>query len=289
MKHLKTSTFITIRDYFLITAGSILMSFSVAGFMAPNKIMDGGFTGIAIILHHLFNTPIGLVALFMMSIVLIIGYKLLGKAFGVRTIYATLLFTLSIEFFIGYLKIGAITHDMTLAVFYGGLFTGISLAMIFYVGASTGGTDVLASIIKKYVGLSLGRSLLLIDLVVSMGAGLFFGAEKLMYSLILIFIETQVIDLILNGISASKRLWIISEKWEQIRDHILDNYERGATLIEGQGAYTKDKKTIIISYIPRRYVTKLKREIHKIDPDVFIGIDPSAGVYGEGFKHAVND
>jgi uncharacterized membrane-anchored protein YitT (DUF2179 family) len=288
------NTFLTrflpdLRDFFLIFIGSLALSFSVVGFMAPNKILDGGFTGIAIILHHLWGTPIGAVALGMISITLVSSYFIMGPSFGKKTIIATLLFTLTIDLWGSVLNIGAITNDMTLAVFYGGLISGVSLGMIFYAGASTGGTDALATVIKKYTGLPLGRALLMMDMVVAFSAGLFFGSEALMYSLILIFIETQVIDLVLNGISATKRFWIISSHTDEIMEYILNNLGRGATIFKGEGAFTGENKKVIITYVPRRFVTQFKRKLHAIDPNVFVAIDPSSGVYGEGFMHPIND
>ncbi|MBU1221420.1 YitT family protein [Myxococcota bacterium] len=281
----KSGIYNILKDYILLSLAAVTMAFSVVAFMAPHKIMDGGFTGLAIILHHLLGTPIGAVALGFMSIVMFIGYKILGPSFGIKSVYTTVLFTLSIDFLRHFLHLGKLTNDMTLSVFYGGVLSGLSMAVVFYSGGSTGGTDVLAAIMKKYFGFSLGRSLMIIDLVVVLVAGAFFGAEILMYSLILIFIGTNVIDFFLNGISASVRIWIVSDNWEEIRDMILQDYGRGVTTFEGEGGYTGIRKKIIVTYVPRRYVTKIRRELHELDPDVFFAVDPSAGVYGEGFKH----
>ncbi|MBU1536426.1 YitT family protein [Myxococcota bacterium] len=278
-----------IRDALLIIIGAFALSFSVVGFMAPNQLLDGGFTGIAIILNSLFGTPIGVVALAMMSVALLVSYILLGPAFGKKTVLATVIFTLSIDFWDKLMHLRPITREMPLAVFYGGLIAGVALATIFHTGASTGGTDALAAVIKRYTGVPLGRALLLIDVVVAFVAGLFFGPEPLMYSLILIFIETQVIDLVLNGISATERLWIVSEKWEEIRAFIVAQMGRGATVFDGEGAYTGKSRKVVIAYVPRRMAIQVRRRIHQIDPDVFLAVEPSIGVYGEGFKHAGRD
>ncbi len=277
------------RDVFLIGVGAFALSFSVVGFMAPNKLLDGGFTGVAIILNALFGTPIGVFALAMMSGALLLSYMLLGPSFGKKTVFATVLFTLSIDFWDKVVRLPVVTRDLPLAVFYGGLTAGVALAIIFHAGASTGGTDALATIIKRYAGIPLGRALLLIDVVVAFIAGLFFGPEPLMYSLILIFIETQVIDLVLNGISATERFWIVSARWEAIRDFIVAEMGRGATVFEGQGGFTGEDRRVVIAYVPRRMAVSFRRRIHQIDPDVFLAVDPSTGVYGEGFKHAGHD
>jgi len=272
-----------LRDYAELTLGSILLAFSVTAYMAPNRILDGGFTGVAILLHHLFGTPIGTMALGMMSVALVAGYIKMGPSFGIRTIYATVLFTLAIDFFDHVVHIEPLTDDLTLAVFYGGAIAGGSLSLIFHAGGTTGGTDVIAAMIKRTTGWSVGRTLLFIDLTVAFVAGLFFGARLLMYSLILIFIETQVIDLVLNGFSATRRLWIVSERAEEIRRHII-GLGRGATLFEGRGAFTNEPRQVIITYIPRRMLGQLMRDLHDIDPDVFVAVDASAHVYGEGFR-----
>jgi len=281
--------FLRIRDYFELVFGALLLAFAVTAYMAPNRILDGGFTGIAILLHHLFNTPIGSVALALMSGALILGYYKLGPSFGFRTIFATVLFTVSIDFFNHVLQIEPLTDDLTLAVFYGGTIAGFALSLIFHAGGSTGGTDVIATLIKRSTGLSVGRVLLFLDLGVAFVAGLFFGARLLMYSLILIFIETQVIDLVLNGFSATKRLWIVSDRTDALRDHIVNNLGRGATLFEGKGGFTDESRKVIITYVPRRLVGQLMRDLHDLDPDVFVAIDSAAQVYGEGFRSFKNN
>jgi len=278
-----------IRDYLELIFGAILLAFAVTAYMAPNRILDGGFTGIAILLHHLFNTPIGTVALALMSVALVVGYYKLGPTFGFRTIFATVLFTLSIDFFNHVLQIEALTDDLTLAVFYGGTMAGFALSLIFHAGGSTGGTDVIATLIKRSTGISVGRVLLFLDLGVAFVAGLFFGARLLMYSLILIFIETQVIDLVLNGFSATKRLWIVSERAVEIREHIVQGLGRGATLFEGTGGFTDEPRKVIITYVPRRLVGQLMRDLHDLDPDVFVAVDSAAQVYGEGFRSFKNN
>ncbi|PKN46242.1 MAG: hypothetical protein CVU59_06625 [Deltaproteobacteria bacterium HGW-Deltaproteobacteria-17] len=277
------------RDYLELIFGAILLAFAVTAYMAPNRILDGGFTGIAILLHHLFNTPIGSVALALMSVALVVGYYKLGPTFGFRTIFATVLFTLAIDFFNHVLQIEALTDDLTLAVFYGGTVAGFALSLIFHAGGSTGGTDVIATLIKRSTGISVGRVLLFLDLGVAFVAGLFFGARLLMYSLILIFIETQVIDLVLNGFSATKRLWIVSERALAIREHIVSNLGRGATLFEGTGGFSDEPRKVIITYVPRRLVGQLMRDLHDLDPDVFVAVDSAAQVYGEGFRSFKNN
>lgn len=283
MERLLPHPFLKLRDYVELTVGSILLAFAVTAYMAPNRILDGGFTGVAILLHHLIKTPIGTVALLLMSVALALGYIKMGPAFGIRTIYATVLFTLSIDFFDHVVHIEPLTDDLTLAVFYGGAIAGASLSLIFHAGGTTGGTDVIATLLKRATGWSVGRTLLFIDLTVAFVAGLFFGARLLMYSLILIFIETQVIDLVLNGFSATRRLWIVSTRAEEIREHIV-RLGRGATLFEGRGAYTHEPRQVIITYIPRRMLSSLMRDLHDLDPNVFVAVDATAHVYGEGFR-----
>jgi uncharacterized membrane-anchored protein YitT (DUF2179 family) len=278
-----------IRDYLELVVGAVLLAFAVTAYMAPNRILDGGFTGIAILLHHLFNTPIGSVALALMSVALILGYYKLGPTFGFRTIFATVLFTLAIDFFNHVIRIKAFTDDLTLAVFYGGTIAGFALSLIFHAGGSTGGTDVIATLIKRSTGLSVGRVLLFLDVGVALVAGAFFGARLLMYSLILIFIETQVIDLVLNGFSATKRLWIVSDRAGEIRDHIVSDLGRGATLFSGTGGFTDEPRKVIITYVPRRLVGQLMRDLHDLDPDVFVAVDSAAQVYGEGFRSFKNN
>ncbi len=273
---------LVMRDLLILTAAAFAMAWAVVTLLAPNRIVDGGFTGLAILLNNLLGTPIGVVTLGLTAVAMLAGYFILGPSFGFRTVYATIVYTLAIDFLDQGLHLPPLTHNLNLAVFYGGSIVGASLAAIFYTGGSTGGTDVLAAIIKRFTGLALGRSLLLVDLTIAFTAGLFFGAELLMYSLILIFLETYVIDLILNGIGATKKIWIVSDRWEEIRDAILD-LERGVTVFDATGGYTNSPRKLLITYVPRRYVTRLRRLIFEVDPEAFMAIEPVSSVYGEGF------
>ncbi len=278
-----------IQDYCCIASGSIILAFAVIGFMSPNQLISGGFTGISIILNHLFGIPIGLFSLFLMGITFFAGLFVLGSGFGGRSIFATVIFTSALDIFDKVIELGPITNNLTLAVFYGGIISGASMALIFYSGSSTGGSDTLAAIIKKYTGIPIGKALFGIDLAITLSAGFIFGAEPLMYSFILIFISSQVIDLVLNGIKSTKKMWIISKKWEEIQDLLITEYNRGVTLFEGIGGFTGEKRNTLISYVPRKDVNRLRRQIHAIDPDVFISVENSSGVFGNGFRHPKYD
>lgn len=273
-------------NYTLIVIGSFILAAGFVLFITPYKIVPGGVYGISIVLHYLFGTPVGLVALAFDIPLTIIGIKVLGPRFGMKTVLGfvlTAFFNDGLTYLYGYEPL--VKGDALLSSIFGGLFLGVGLGLIFKSKATSGGTDIIGMIISKYTKLPVGQMMIMVDsTIVLLGLIVFHDWKIPLYSLIVIFITGKVVDTILEGLNYDKVLFIISDKHKEIGDKILKDLNRGATLLEGKGMYNQQERQIIFSVVNRREVTILQEYIHSIDPLAFVTVMNSNEILGEGFK-----
>lgn len=272
--------------YSLIAVGAFIMASGYVLFITPYKIVPGGVYGISIVLHHLLGTPVGLVALCFDIPLTILGIKILGPRFGVKTVVGFLL----TAFFIDGLTYlwgdqPLVEDDALLSSIFGGVFIGLGLGLIFKSKATSGGSDIVAMIIGKYTKLPLGQLMIAVDSVIVL-VGLFaFQDWKIpLYSLIVIFITGRVVDIVLQGISYDKTLFIITEKPKELRDKIINDLNRGGTFIRGKGMYSENDRTIVYTVVNRRELAMLQDFIHYTDPDAFMTVINANEILGKGFK-----
>jgi len=277
-------------SYTLIIIGAFIMASGFVLFITPYKIVPGGVYGISIVLHHLFGTPVGLIALCFDIPLTLIGIKILGPRFGVKTVVGfvfTAVFVDSLTYLWGEQPL--VENDALLSSIFGGVMVGLGLGLIFKAKATSGGSDIVAMIIAKYTRLPLGQLMILVDsAIVFVGFAAFQDWKIPLYSLIVIFITGKVIDVVLEGISYDKTLFIISEKAEEIRNKIIVDLNRGGTFIQGKGMYNGKDRTIIYTVVNRREVAMLQEFIHKTDPGAFMTVINANEIIGEGFK-SLND
>ena len=270
----------------LILIGSFILASGFVLFIAPYKIIPGGVYGISIVLHYLFGTPIGLVALCFDIPLTIIGIKILGPRFGYKTVLGfslTAIFTDTLTYFWGFKPL--VVGDALLSSIFGGVLVGLGLGLIFRAKATSGGSDIVAMIIAKYTSLPLGMLMIYVDSVVVLVGLLVFQDWKIpLYSWIVIFITGKVIDIVMAGISYDKSIFIISEKHEEIRDKIINNLNRGGTYIEGKGMFNMADRKIIFTVVSRRELALLEEYIHEIDPKAFLTVTDATEILGEGFR-----
>ena len=263
--------------------GSFIIAFGVALFLLPNQLSTGGFSGIATIIYYLFNVPMGI-----MNIVLNIPFFLLSiYKIGREFFWKTIIGTVSLSFFIDVLdKYNSITTDRFLASVYGGIIIGIGTAIILKVGASTGGTELIANLIKSYrANISISKYLILIDIIIVLiNVIVFKHIEIGLYSAIAIYLYGKLIDIIFEGIYDSKLLFIISDQNEKISKEIEEKIERGVTGLHGKGMYSGNKKLVLICAANRGDISKIKKLAQNIDKDSFIIVTNVREVLGEGFK-----
>lgn len=281
--------------YTLLVTGSFILAVGYVFFISPHKIVPGGVFGIAIVIHHLSQglfsfapdgLPIGIMGLILNIPLTIIGIKILGPRFGVKTIIGFILasfFIDTITYFWG--EAPLVEDDALLSSIFGGVLIGLGLGLIFKSKATSGGSDIIAMIFAKYTKLPLGQLLIYIDSVIVLFALIVFKDWKIpLYSWIVIFITGKVIDIVIEGISYDKTLFIISDKYQEIRDKIINDLNRGGTFIKGTGMYNQSDKTIIFTVVSRRELAILQDFIHHVDPEAFLTVINANEIIGNGFK-----
>lgn len=272
--------------YGMIIIGAFIMAAGFVFFITPYKIVPGGVYGISIVLHHMFGTPVGLIALCFDIPLTIIGVKVLGPRFGIKTVVG-FIFTAGFVDLLSYWwgDLPLVENDALLSSIFGGLFIGLGLGLIFKAKATSGGSDIVAMIISKYTKLPLGQLMIVVDSVIVLVGLVVFKDWKIpLYSLIVIFITGRVVDVVLQGISYDKTLFIVSEKPKELRDKIINDLNRGGTFIQGTGMYNEKERTIIYTVVSRREMAMLQDFIHDIDPTAFMTVINANEIVGNGFK-----
>ena len=270
-----------VKDIVLIGAGAFIYAFGVNYFFVANKLADGGLSGIVTILHYLFNFDIGITYFILNIPLIILGYKLIGGQFILKTFYGTFMTSLAFKVFAGYL---GPMDDKLIASIFGGLIIGIGLGVIFVGGGSSGGSDILVKILNKYFDVPIGKAFLMLDMVVLTMLGILFGRDIFMYTLVGLFISTKAIDVIQDGVDKAKAMMIISDKSDEIKEEIMKQTSRGVTILKGYGGYTGSEKNIVHCIVGRYEVTTVKRIVRNIDKRAFVSITEVSEVLGEGFK-----
>ncbi len=270
-------------DYALIAVGAVLVALAADLFAIPNKVVPGGVTGIATILHYTLGTPVGAITLALNVPLFLAGIRWGGgMRFAARTLFATVIMTLSIDFFAP--RVQPITHDPLLYTLYGGILDGIGVGLVFRARGTTGGTDILAQLLNRWIDISLSVWLLVLNVLILGAAGMVFGWEQALYALILSFVSSRTIDVVQEGLSYSKSAFIVSNHAASIRRAIIEQLGRGVTVLQGWGGYTESQRTILLSVVAQSEVSQLKELIHSIDEQAFVIIGQAQEVLGEGFK-----
>lgn len=270
-----------------ITAGSFIFSMAIVMFVAPFKIAPGGTYGIGIVISHLFGWKISTVVTFLDWPLLVMGTIILGPIFGFKTAYATAAgigFTWLFETMI-WPSGTPLIDDPLLASIFAGVLYGVAMGIIFKSKATSGGSDIISMILHKYTHLSLGKLVLIVDSIITLITVPAFGDWKLpCYAWILIFIQSKIIDMIVLQEGFNKTVMIISDKHEEIREAILNNIQRGGTVLNVQGLYQGKERKMIYTVMSRREVEILKGLISHIDPNAFVNVTSAGEILGNGFK-----
>ncbi len=276
-------------QYTLITVGSAIMALGFSLFINPYNIVPGGFIAIGLIVHSIIpKIPIGMFALLLNIPALLIGIKLLGPRFGIKTVVGIILSSVFVD--LSTLYFGAVdplglTNDLLISCIFGSILIGVGLGLIFRTGATTGGTDIIAALIAKYGRIPIGQGIIIADAIVVIAALFVFQDWRIpLYSLVCIYITGQVINIVMNGFKYDNVLFIISEKHQEIRDKIINDFDRGGTYLKGEGMYTGEAKNVIFLVLTRREIPVIKAFIHKTDPNAFMTIMDTRQTLGEGFR-----
>ena len=260
------------------------LAFSVLAyqlFLVPNGIAAGGFTGAAQIINRVVNLPIGAVALAMNAPLFLLSIKSLGRRFALRSLIVTGAFSLALD----NLQLQSPIQDMWLATVYGGLLLGLGIGLLLHGSATTGGSEMLASLLHRlFPPLRVSYGIFLIDGLVILTSAFVFDPTRAMYALICTFITNLVVDFVLEGPNSSHSFFIISDKSDEIARRIMDELDRGVTGLEGVGMYSGTRKRVLLCAVNRMESLHLRRIVFAVDPSAFFISTRSHDTYGEGFK-----
>ena len=273
----------SIVEYVYVIVGAAVVAIGFNVFLLPNQVASGGVSGISTILHGLFGWNPGLVQYAFNIPLFLAGVIILGKKFGVKSFIGTITLPFIVLLTNHW---GPWTDNPLLGALFGGIVVGLGIGLVFKGNASTGGTDLLAQIITKYTGLSLGTSVLLIDGIIAISAAIVFDLEKGLYALIGLYVTTKTIDIIQLGFSQSKMVYIITLKQDEVRDAIYAEIDRGVTKLPAIGGYTGEARPVLMVVVYQTEFTKLKQLIKNVDPSAFVIVSDAYEVLGEGFKRA---
>lgn len=267
-------------DILFIILGAFIFALAVNLFVIPNEFGEGGVTGLTIIFYYMFQWSPGLVNLIINSFLLVAGYKFLDKTTTIYTIIAVLFNSLFLHLTVNW---SIPSDELILNALFGGVFTGVGIGMIIRVGGTTAGTAILARMTNKYLDWNISYSLLFFDLIVALSSYFIIGAESLMFTIVMLYVGTKVMDFIIEGLNPKKAVMIISQEQDKIAEQVNIIMERGVTVLSGHGYYTKTPKEVLYIVISKQEVSALKKIVKAIDIDAFVTIHDVRDVFGEGF------
>lgn len=272
------------KDYIMILIGLISYTIGLTGFLLPNKIVTGGLAGITVLIKSASGIPLWISYICINLVLLVMAWKIVGKAFVIKTIISVTGLTLLIRFGENYITEPIIHADPLLSSMIGAMFCGAGLGMVYSVNGSTGGTDIIAAVVTKYRHVSIGRVLLLVDiLVVASSFFLFQSMEKIAIGLIVMAVMYYAVDMVISGMRQSVQFFIFTSKYEEVANHINLEIKRGCTIIDGMGWYSKRSQKIIVVMARKTESTSIFRLVKSIDEDAFVTQANVVGVYGKGF------
>ncbi|WP_168121297.1 YitT family protein [Paenibacillus sp. HB172176] len=280
-EHKRLSRIKLLRRVFFMFMGACLVSVALEIFLVPNDIIDGGITGISIIMAHLTHVPLGIFLTLLNLPFLLLGYKQIGKTFAISTLFSIVAMSIGTELLV---PVSPLTIDPLLAAVFGGVLLGIGVGMVIRSGGSMDGTEIVAILVNKKTPFSVGEAVMFVNVFILGSAGFIFGWDHAMYSLMAYYIAFKMIDITIEGFDQSKSVWIISEKPREIGDALLSRLGRGVTYLNGEGAYSGNDKKVIFCVITRIEEAKLKSIVDDIDSGAFVAIGNIHDVKGGRFK-----
>lgn len=276
-----------IKRFILINIGIVMLGSGLYFFLIPSNLAVGGITGFATVINAIFpQVPVGIVMFISNIFLLFLAFIILDKEFAGYTIYVSLALSVYV-YLLGVLftMTGPLVDDIILNILYGVSIQGIGMAIILNQGTSSGGTDIIAKILEKYTGFSIGNSLILADLLVVLFSIPVFGLYTGMYAFWAMILNSTVIDRFITGINRRIKLVIISEKEEEIKSFIIEELNRGVTILYGAGGFSNEDKRVINTLVSRREYMKIRQYVKEVDPRAFIWVNFVHEVLGEGFSY----
>ncbi|WP_336785214.1 YitT family protein [Paenibacillus sp. MMO-177] len=279
-EHKKISALEIFKRAVFITIGSVLMGVSLELFLVPNDVIDGGITGISIMVSELTHLPLGLFIFILNIPFLFIGFKQIGKTFAISTLYGIAVMSITTQLLH---HVHAFTEEKLLAVLFGGIILGAGVGLVIRFGGSLDGTEILAILASKKFGMPVGQIIMIVNVFIFILAGFVFEWNSAMYSMVTYYLATKVMDIVVEGIEESKSVTIISSAYEEIAETIMTRLGRSTTYIQARGGYSREETQMVYCVVSRLEVAKLKAIVHDIDTRAFIAIENVADVQGGGF------
>ena len=276
-------------EYLIMTAATLVMACGIYFFKFPNNFVMGGVSGISMILGRVQSVISPATAMLIINVALIIiGFFIFGRNFSIKTVYCSLILSLALEGMeLLFPMSGPITDDPMLELVFAVGLPAVGSAVVFNLGGTTGGTDIIAMVLKKYTSMNIGVSLFFVDAAI-VAAGFFVnGAKAGMYSLVGLLIKALVVDVVIENINISKYFFIVTTHPEDVCKYINENLHKGATVWEGKGSYTGEHKTVIMAVMTRNQAISLRNHIKQLDRDAFVVISSTSDIIGKGFRNSV--
>lgn len=267
----------------MITAGSAISAIAFNVFIMPNKLLSGGVSGISLILNYLFNWNTGLLIFVFNIPIFILGYKFVDREFVILSLIGTASLSFFIEAF-SFLRGSLSGQDVLLSCIYGGVINGLGIGIVLRNRASQGGIDIIGVIIKKYFSMNIGTTSLIINTFIVIVSSFITNLNLAMYTLISMYVSSTVVDKVQQGFDRRKSVMIITNNEKLVADQIIKKLVRGVTYLDGEGAYTGNKKRVIYCIVSTNQLAKLKQIVREADPAAFITVSDTAEVMGQGFS-----
>ncbi len=284
MTNLVRQTWVTSKDYIIIVFGLMLYAFGFTAFILPEKVVIGGLTGVASLIYFKFGIPVAISNYALNIILLCFAYRIVGRTFVIRTVFGSTVISILIGFMQPLFPEPLVAQQAFMNIIIGALFCGVGIGMAFVHNGSTGGTDIVAAMVSKRSNVTIGRTILYTDMVIiSSSYLLFHSIDKIVYGFIILFILSFVADQIINTNRQAVQFTIFSKKWDEIATTINNEVNRGCTIINGTGWYTKQDLKILIVMCRKIESVTIFRIVKSIDKDAFITQANVNGVYGNGF------
>lgn len=271
------------KDTFITsTIGTLLMCFGIMALTIPYRFPDTGVTGLAVLSNYIWNISPAWIVAGVNIVLLVWGWKGLSRRFILWTIYVVALTTVGLKFFS--LFHYPVIEETLLAALLGGVIKGLGIGLVLRDGSSTGGTDIIAVALRKHYGVDIGMYNFYINMVILLGSYFVVGLQSMLYGGVMLYAEGLLIDSVLRSFDRRQQLFIITARVPETKDYIVRELGKGATVLQGEGAYTSDLKPVIMTVLTRRQSVDLKRFLSEKDPDAFIIVSEAAEVVGKGFK-----
>ena len=264
-----------------IFIGAVLMAVGLELFLVPNHVIDGGITGISIMLSHITGFPLGIFIFLLNLPFFFMGYKQIGKTFAISTLFGIIILSIFTSLFH---PVPAFTEDILLATIFGGMILGTGVGLVIRYGGALDGTEILAILLNKRLPFSVGEIIMFFNIFILGAAGFVFTWDRAMYSILAYVIAVKTIDVVIKGLDETKSAWIISDNSEGIGNAIMNRLGRGVTYLSGEGAFSGSDKKVIFCVITRLEEAKLKEIVEENDPNAFFAIADMAEVRGGRFK-----